>query len=95
MRVICIETTFFKEDPNVISVKKGNIYHITRITDENDPKFNPWIEKGIHPSKGEWYEFLETSGSLHYHERFLEIPDDSDLINEFQDKETKELSEKF
>lgn len=77
MRVICIENSLCvdEDDLGAIVAHKGSIYHVINVIEGVELR----KRKPINFALGPWYEFLEAEG-LHHHVRFLEIPDDNELI---------------
>ena len=73
------------EDRGKIIAHKGSIYHVIDVVDGKEMR----EETGINFAPGPWYEFLEVEGK-HHHIRFLEIPDDTEEIMEYN-KEKVEL----
>lgn len=80
MRVICIESATWANGKDIgqQSIKKGSIYHV--IEQKTGEEIREFYKDSM-AIDGIWYGLLEVNGH-HYSERFLEIPDDNELINE-------------
>ena len=85
MRVICTTTETYVTGDNYggTSCRRGSIYNVVNITTAEVILEKHWRirEAGGVPARGNWYELLELSG-YHHESKFLELPDDNDIVEE-------------